>query len=92
MNLPALPEGNVSDFSGMFSSCVRLAWAPLQGIATTISIWGWALSKAAILLIFHNLAYVSNHQRIDDGSHSGTYELSTADLAAATGKRWTVLY
>ena len=43
-------------------------------------------------MIFHNLAYVSNHQRIDDGSHSGTYELSTADLAAATGKRWTVLY
>jgi len=83
MNLPALPVGNVSDFNGVFSSCVGLAWAPLQGIATTISFWGCALSKAAILTIFQNLAYVSNGQSIDVGSNSGTNELSTADLAAA---------
>ena len=92
MNLPALPVGNVSDFNGVFSSCVGLAWAPLQGIATTISFWGCALSKAAILTIFQNLAYVSNGQSIDVGSNSGTNELSTADLAVATGKGWTVLY
>ena len=38
-----------------------------------------------------NLAYVNNGQSIDVGSNNGANELSTADLAVATGKGWTVL-
>lgn len=66
--------------------------ATAAGDRNHISFWGCALSKAAILTIFQNLAYVSNGQSIDVGSNSGTNELSTADLAVATGKGWTVLY
>ncbi len=92
INLPALPVGNVSNFYGVFSNCVGLASAPLQGIAATISFWGCALSKPAILTIFQNLAYVGSNQSIDIGSNSGTNELSTYDLAVATSRGWTVLY
>jgi len=64
------------------------AWPRLAAGArhNDLLLGGCALSKAAILTIFQNLAYVGNSQSIDVGSNSGAKELSTTDLAVANGK------
>jgi len=91
LNLPALMLERVSDFNGCFSSCSSLAAAPLQRVSATISFLSCALSRSAILAIFHNLATVGGGQSIDIGDNHGARELTTDDLAIATAKGWTVL-
>jgi hypothetical protein len=91
LQIPALNVAAVETFENCFSNCVVLAAAPLQGIARSLSFWGCALDRAALLQLFSGLATVSDGQSLDVSSNPGLAELTEDDRQIATGKGWTLL-
>ena len=91
LQLPPLAVQGVREFWSCLSSCVSLAAAPLERTCVSISFWGCALSRSAIVAIFQRLATVSDNPSIEIGGNWGTSGLTPDDLAIATAKGWTVL-
>jgi hypothetical protein len=91
LQLPPLNVAAVETFENAFSSCVVLAAAPLQGSTRSLSFWGCALDRAALLQLFSGLATVSDGQSLDISSNPGLAELTEDDRQIATGKGWTLI-
>jgi hypothetical protein len=91
LQLPALNVAAVQSFEDAFSSCGVLAAAPLQGSVRSLSFWGCALDRTALLQLFSGLAEVSEGQSLDISSNPGLAQLSEEDRAIAIAKGWTLI-
>jgi surface protein len=91
IEVPALNMGGVSsaaNFANIIASC-NLARFRGTNIKYSISFTGMRLGRPEILEIFGNLATTTG-QTITVTNNPGTASLTSADLAIATGKGWTV--
>ncbi len=91
LQLPPLNVAAVQSFENAFSSCGVLTAAPLQGSVRSLSFWGCALDRSALLQVFSGLAEVSEGQSLDIGSNPGLLDLTDDDRQIATAKGWTLI-
>jgi len=90
--LPPLQVGSVSDFGDALAGCAVLAATPLQGIRSSLSLWGCNLSRSALVQLFQGLAVVEGNPELNIGMNWGVAELAPEDFAIATAKGWTLLF
>ena len=97
-SLTAIPQMNtsaVTDMDYMFNKCNSLTAIAFNSSATgwagyAISLKDCSLSHAAIVAFFNSLPTITSAKAITLTGNPGVPELTDAEKAIATGKRWTL--
>ena len=93
--IPQMDTSAVTDMSYMFDSCNSLTAIAFNSSATgwagyAISLKDCSLSHAAIVAFFNSLPTITSAKAITLTGNPGVPELTDAEKAIATGKRWTL--
>ena len=93
--IPQMDTSAVTDMSYMFNNCNSLTAIAFNSSATgwagyAISLKDCSLSHAAIVAFFNSLPTITSAKAITLTGNPGVSELTDAEKAIATGKRWTL--
>lgn len=81
---------NVTNMSGMFSSCTSLTEIHMKNMAVNFDIhWSTKMEREALLEVINNLATVTSTRTLTIGSTLKA-KLTDDDIAIATAKGWTI--
>ena len=95
MAIPQMNTSAVTDMDYMFNKCNSLTAIAFNSSATgwagyAISLKDCSLSHAAIVAFFNSLPTITSAKAITLTGNPGVPELTDAEKAIATGKRWTL--